>query len=326
MSKYLTIVDNENQNLLLICGHPGSGKSKLAKFYTLHTGAKHFENDAFFTNEKGEYHFRLEDHQKAKDDCFKKMETALKAGHSVVVANTFTTMSEKQPYLDAAKALGIPVQVVEMELTGFDSVHNVPASVILDKIKKFEPYPGALRVTHENYELYSVQEKGPVIDIIWNMDSRYNFNYSTPKHLVKEMLDDLNVIIDVYKNDVAEAKLNGDPDEVENREFDLSEFLKLKEALYSGDLSRVKKVISSMDTAVRDVLPLHITFMQKDTNPYCVWSNMDLKREEVLRIIDLYKEIPSNGKAMDEMFTADFFKGLKSVLDLSSKKTPVMKF
>lgn len=324
MSKYLAIVDNDNQHLLLVCGHPGSGKSKFARFYNLHVNVKRFENDAFFTNEKGEYNFRLEDHQKAKDECFRKMEQALKAGHSVVVANTFTTMAEKQPYIDAAKALNIPVRVVEMELTGFDSVHNVPQSVILDKINKFEPYPGALRVTHEDYELYPIQDKGQVSDIIWNMDSRYNFAYSTPKHLVKDMLNDVDLIIDFMKKDVDEAKRLGDPDDIEHQEVDLNEYMKLKEALYAGDLSRVKSIIGAMDTALREVLPLHITFLAQDNNPYCIWSNMDVKREEVLRVIGIYKESPENGKALDERFTEDFFNGLKSVWEFSSKKTAGM--
>lgn len=324
MSKYLTIVDDDNQHLLLVCGHPGSGKSELSKFYSRLTGADYFENDAFFTNEKGEYNFRIEDHQKAKDECLRQTKEALESGRSVVVANTFTTLAEMKPYLDVAESLKLPVRVVEMELTEFDSVHNVPQSVIKDKIKKFEPYEGAVRVTSKDYELHSIEDKGGFKDLLWNMDARYNFAYSTPKTFVKEILDDLETIIKFSKNAVEKAREEGDLEHLSNEIEDLNSYLNLQKTLFLGDLKAVKKTIRSMDTALREVLPLHILFLSQDNNPYALWNDLDAKRKDVLKVIGVYEENPKNATDLDERFTKDFFNGLISVWDISNsnRNTP----
>jgi energy-coupling factor transporter ATP-binding protein EcfA2 len=112
-------------SLVLIRGLPGSGKSTLAKSLT---DFFHVEADMFF--QRGDYYaFDPSKLDEAHRYCLDLVREALLAGRNVVVSNTFVKLSEMEPY----KAFGAPVDVIEA--TGnFESVHNVPASVV-DKMK-----------------------------------------------------------------------------------------------------------------------------------------------------------------------------------------------
>jgi len=118
--------------LVLIRGLPGSGKTTHALKYAS-IGYAHHEADHYFER-YGVYDFDPSKIQKAHADCLAKTVASLRAGINTVVANTFCQQWEAQPYLDAAKALGIPVWVVECQ-DSFGSIHNVPAKVI-DKMRK----------------------------------------------------------------------------------------------------------------------------------------------------------------------------------------------
>jgi len=59
----------------------------------------------------------------------------------VIVSNTFTTIGEMQPYLDAAKEYDYTVQVVDCHGT-FGSVHGVPEEVIERMRARWEQYKG----------------------------------------------------------------------------------------------------------------------------------------------------------------------------------------
>lgn len=135
------------QELLLVRGHPGSGKTTFAERF-VPLGYKHFENDSFFTNAEGVYNFKIEFHQTAKDICIHSAQAALIQGHLVVVSNTFTTLKEMDALIQFANEKNIPVRVVEMELK-YTNVHDVPEAVVEAKIKQFERFEGATIISYD---------------------------------------------------------------------------------------------------------------------------------------------------------------------------------
>lgn len=92
----------------LIRGLPGSGKSTLA---TLLAGDRVLEADQFFETTSG-YVFEPTRLPEAHQDCMRRTESALSAGHNkVAVANTFTKKWEMDPYLALAQRYGYQIVV-----------------------------------------------------------------------------------------------------------------------------------------------------------------------------------------------------------------------
>ena len=117
----------KKQKLTLIRGVPGSGKSTLGK--TLEGTL--VEADMYFINKQGVYHFNPKKLNEAHYWCQKKVETELKKGHHVIVANTFIKLWELQYYLDLPKRLELDIEVEIVELEGrFKSIHNIPQKTI----------------------------------------------------------------------------------------------------------------------------------------------------------------------------------------------------
>lgn len=111
--------------LILIRGLPGSGKSTLAKSLV---DFHHVEADEYFVGLDG-YKFEASEVKYAHAWCQHHAINALKMGRNVVVSNTFTQRWEMQPYIDAAKALGIVSQVITCH-GEWENVHGVPAKKI----------------------------------------------------------------------------------------------------------------------------------------------------------------------------------------------------
>lgn len=139
-----TIQSEINQELVLVRGHSGSGKSTFAASF-VPFGYKHFENDSFFVGADGVYKFDFAFHQEAKDACVKKAVQALLDGESVVVSNTFTKISEMDSLVAFAQETGVAIRVFEME-NDFANTHGVPDAVIADKKASFEPLEAAYKV------------------------------------------------------------------------------------------------------------------------------------------------------------------------------------
>jgi len=122
------------QQLILIRGLPGSGKTTLAM--SLNDRFRHFEADMFFENEDG-YNFVPRNIGKAHEWCQRMTKSSLAYGFDVVVANTFTTKKELQPYLDLAAQVGIIPTIVTC--TGkFESIHDVPVHTIIKMEERWE--------------------------------------------------------------------------------------------------------------------------------------------------------------------------------------------
>jgi predicted kinase len=115
--------------LILIRGLPGAGKSTLAQALVGWYPWYHFEADQFFIQDDGTYKFQAELLPDAHAVCLSKTTEMLSLGHSVVVANTFTTKKEMQPYIDLADACAVHLQIITVA-GDFESVHNVPKATI----------------------------------------------------------------------------------------------------------------------------------------------------------------------------------------------------
>ena len=120
--------DLKASRLTLIRGLPGSGKSTFAKYMN----GVHAEADQYFYT-GGSYVFDPSKLAAAHSQCLTKAVDALKADESVVVANTFTTLKEMAPYLEAARQYGANVVVLNMK-TQYEGVHNVPQAAV-DRMK-----------------------------------------------------------------------------------------------------------------------------------------------------------------------------------------------
>lgn len=111
--------------LYIVRGLPGSGKTT----YAAGLGIPHFEADDYFINEEGEYCFDPSKLKDAHRECKNNVEYALMNARDVVVANTFTTVSELRPYIDLAVKYGTKVML--HTCTGnYESVHGVPEHTI----------------------------------------------------------------------------------------------------------------------------------------------------------------------------------------------------
>ena len=116
------------RHLYLIRGLPGSGKTTLALLMRNRFGGEVVEADHWFM-ENGKYKFNPSALPKAHSMCKLRTEHALRNGHNVFVANTFTTLSELAPYFELASELGIKAVVIETK-GNYGSVHNVPQETI----------------------------------------------------------------------------------------------------------------------------------------------------------------------------------------------------
>lgn len=130
-------MQQKHQELLLIRGIPGSGKSTLAKSMITHS---HVEADMYFYDLQGHYNYDASKIKLAHGWCKGSTQYLLEQGRNVVVSNTFTRISEMQPYFDMAKQMNIPVRVIEAK-GNFQNVHNVPDEVLTAMRERWELLP-----------------------------------------------------------------------------------------------------------------------------------------------------------------------------------------
>lgn len=131
----------KEQELVLLRGLPGSGKTWTAKHRFVPKGYVHLEADHFFERRqldgtvKYEYDPRMI--PVAHAQCQQLTREALRGGNSVVVANTFIRKYEIQPYLNIARQYSVAVRIIIMR-GRFQSVHDVPALKIEQMRQNFE--------------------------------------------------------------------------------------------------------------------------------------------------------------------------------------------
>lgn len=126
--------------LILIRGHPGSGKTTFAR--KLAEDNPYFIPmcaDDFFIID-GEYQYDHNKIKRAHDRCYNRARLALTGYNTPVVHNTFTKLWELQKYLDLAREFNIPVEIYRM--TGeFENVHGVPKEKVQQMKDRYEPHP-----------------------------------------------------------------------------------------------------------------------------------------------------------------------------------------
>lgn len=127
---------NYDGTMVLIRGLPGAGKTTMAK--ALFPEYDHYEADDYFNepvvNEEGYvtgivYNFDSSKIRHAHFNCQSNTEESMQDGANVVVSNTFTTLSEIEPYITLAEVYNYQVFIIEAK-GRFESVHNVPSTTL----------------------------------------------------------------------------------------------------------------------------------------------------------------------------------------------------
>lgn len=133
------------KRLFLICGLPGSGKSTLAEFIAQESGGVAIAADDFMTNIAGEYEFNPARLSMCHRCCIAAAEEALMDDDAtVIVHNTFTMESERQPYRELAAKLGAQLTelVVMSNLSSTAlaarNTHGVPMEKIIQMRARFK--------------------------------------------------------------------------------------------------------------------------------------------------------------------------------------------
>jgi predicted kinase len=128
--------------LIIIRGVPGSGKTTIAKMMMKESKEpiKHYEADMFLM-EGGVYKFDVSKLGQAHNWCRSNTFKSLSEGFTVIVSNTFTTLSEMKDYIDYAKNNNIPVEVYRTD-SQYKSIHNVPDATIKKMEARFQDYAG----------------------------------------------------------------------------------------------------------------------------------------------------------------------------------------
>lgn len=120
--------------IILIRGVPGSGKSTMARKMA---GYKHIESDMFLYDDNGAYLYSKERVEVAHKKCIELTRNAMEAGIDIVVSNTFTRMSEMQPYIEMAEEFGYTVDQIIAD-GNYQNIHNVPDDIVGAMRNRFE--------------------------------------------------------------------------------------------------------------------------------------------------------------------------------------------
>ena len=135
-------------------GCPGSGKSRYARKLQDETNANplYFSNecfvfsaDDFHVDMGGNYNWKIERANEAHIWCFRMFTEALQQTikpRRVIVDNTNGSLHEISPYLMFAKALRIPVRIVQMNTLISEcielQIHGVPVDILRKKYIQIE--------------------------------------------------------------------------------------------------------------------------------------------------------------------------------------------
>jgi hypothetical protein len=130
--------------LRLIRGIPGSGKSTLAACMVASGESDvHIESDNWLYNDSCIYEWSPARVVIAHAECLVATEAAMRKWRRVVVANTFITQAQLEPYrqlvkrLEEESGLTIPFDIV-VARGGWKDVHNVPDQAVANMRSQWE--------------------------------------------------------------------------------------------------------------------------------------------------------------------------------------------
>jgi predicted kinase len=136
---YRELFVKKPQILYLVRGSSGSGKSTVANTIRNYLEIEveeyvnpfvlHLETDARFYDAEGNYNFDASKLSEYHKGCLDATKVSLENGYTVIVSNTFTSEWELEPYVNLAKSMDIPVQIITVQ-SNFKSIHNVPAETL----------------------------------------------------------------------------------------------------------------------------------------------------------------------------------------------------
>lgn len=141
------------RKLLLIRGISSSGKTTLAEnlvgeLFSQGKRVYHIEADHYWIDLEDQYRWNPKYLGLAHQWCLASVVRLFEIldFETVIVANTFTTVKEMQPYIDYAAAAGISVEILEPDTPWkFDAqecfmrnTHKVPLEVIQKQLDRWE--------------------------------------------------------------------------------------------------------------------------------------------------------------------------------------------
>lgn len=127
-------------HLWIVRGLPGSGKSTYAKSLNIF----HVEADMYYMRDSC-FDWKAADLNKAHEFSQYTVAYALRRGMDVVVANTFTTKKEVEPYLRMAEDFGAKVNIITCTGT-YGSIHDVPVDVMIKMKNRWQKIDGEVFV------------------------------------------------------------------------------------------------------------------------------------------------------------------------------------
>ena len=137
--------------LHLIRGLPGSGKTTYAS--TRLSRAARFSADDFFVNAQGVYVYDKRQIEDAHAHCRSNLRSALRAGKSCVIDNTFSRAREMRAYFDIGRICGARVKIVDLFDAGLSdaelaarNTHGVSQQAIAGMRERWEHGVGCAEI------------------------------------------------------------------------------------------------------------------------------------------------------------------------------------
>ena len=157
---------NEEQEIILMCGYPGVGKSTFCKKYF------------------SKYKIVNQDELKTKNKCLKKAEEYIKNGDKIIVDNTNTTLETRKNYIEIGKKYKIPVRLLWITIP-FDvaqHLNNYRSQISKGSVKIIPQI--AYNVMRKNFIEPSFDEGieeiikvNKIIDSDFNMNKELHYQY-----------------------------------------------------------------------------------------------------------------------------------------------------